>query len=154
MLFNKATAFLFVLTFLSNHVEGRSRLSPNDNERSLQAACRDSPAHWVDVDGFDCLWYAEDPEYACENWGDVAGTNERTANQACCACNGGSKAPAPTPTPPTPSNTNCPPATARAAAFEEEILRLVNEKRAEGATCGSEAMAKKPFPSLKFTNYS
>merc|ERR1712165_372214 len=67
--------------------------------------CQDSPLNWHDDDGerFNCEWYAEN-DY-CERFGDKYFNFGKNANQACCACGGGTTsnpAPVPSPTPPTP----------------------------------------------------
>lgn len=53
--------------------------------------CRDSPYNWYDSDGpgYNCNWYASDSRY-CSAYGSDYRNFGRTANEACCACGGGS----------------------------------------------------------------
>lgn len=158
MIFSKAiTSFL-----LANLLTVQARLGEDNyskdnlNLRSLQT-CEDYPANWEDHFGDDCGWYEE--EGNCEDWGDVdEGTMGFTAVDACCACGGGRletappvpvppptsptpPTPVPPPTPPTPPappvNPACPQISAADAAMEVEVVRLVNELRSTGVTCGS-----------------
>ena len=52
--------------------------------------CRDSPESWHDSDGpmYDCDWYSRDGN--CAKHGNGFANRGKTANQACCACGGGS----------------------------------------------------------------
>lgn len=52
--------------------------------------CTDTPVGWYDSDGpyYDCAWYSEDDN--CAKYGNSYANQGKTANQACCACGGGS----------------------------------------------------------------
>ena len=52
----------------------------------------DSPLKWYDSNGpsYDCEWYRLQ-ESNCENYDDSYANMGKTANEACCACNGGRK---------------------------------------------------------------
>jgi len=54
------------------------------------STCSDSPQGWYDSDGptFSCAWYSEGSN--CEEFGDSFANFGKTANQACCVCDGGS----------------------------------------------------------------
>lgn len=59
--------------------------------------CSDAPKNWHDSDSidYDCEWYTNNKN--CESYGDLyIGEEGKTANQACCACGGGSTSPAST----------------------------------------------------------
>ncbi|CAB9526035.1 metalloproteinase dpy-31 [Seminavis robusta] len=58
-------------------------------ERLLQnEECSDVPLGWYDAHGDSCLWYADGTR--CDDYGSGNGNFGKTANQACCACGGGS----------------------------------------------------------------
>ena len=48
---------------------------------------------WFDADGeqFNCAWYSAQPHYRCMVYGDRSRHDGMTANDACCACGGGSR---------------------------------------------------------------
>jgi hypothetical protein len=52
--------------------------------------CTDSPMGWFDGLGskYNCIWYAQDNN--CETYGNDTPNFGKTANEACCACGGGS----------------------------------------------------------------
>lgn len=58
---------------------------------SSDGLCTDDPVGWHDSDGalYHCGWYGGRVD-ACERYGDGYANMGRTANQACCACGGGS----------------------------------------------------------------
>jgi len=80
-----------------------SSVSPSSSE------CVNSPIDWHDSDNsvFDCNWYAQGDN--CGSFGDGYANNGATANQACCACGGGSRGSGPSqPTPAPPGTNPCP----------------------------------------------
>jgi trypsin len=44
------------------------------------------PPGWVDEDDFGCDWYTDEAPWGCDEYGNTPGSNNLTANQACCAC--------------------------------------------------------------------
>jgi hypothetical protein len=69
--------------------------------------CQDSPLGWYDSDGpdYNCGWYSLGDN--CAKHGDsYSGQGGKTANEACCACGGGTTSN--DPSPPTPSPTQSP----------------------------------------------
>ena len=71
----------------------RAPTSPPTPEVGENAECQDSPINWVDAEGDGCSWYEGGVfSWRCSTYGDdFAGTNGRTANEACCGCGGGSR---------------------------------------------------------------
>ncbi len=63
----------------------------SSSEDTPSSSCSDSPSGWYDSDGpqFNCNWYASDPRY-CSYYGSYYKNFDKTANQACCVCGGGS----------------------------------------------------------------
>jgi hypothetical protein len=61
----------------------RRNLAANDGQE-----CSDMPLGWYDSTGDNCLWYAEGTR--CNDFGGTDKKFGKTANQACCACGGGS----------------------------------------------------------------
>ena len=61
--------------------------SPSENTHS-PSSCVDDPHGWVDIDGDGCDYYAENGR--CSKLGDLFTNHGKTANDACCACGGGS----------------------------------------------------------------
>jgi subtilisin family serine protease len=55
------------------------------------APCQDEPDGWYEKGSpqFNCGWYAQSPASNCGTWGDSFENFGKTANQACCACGGG-----------------------------------------------------------------
>ena len=53
------------------------------------SGCTDTPLGWFDADGelYDCKWYAQGNN--CETYGSGYMHLDKTANEACCACGGG-----------------------------------------------------------------
>uniref|UniRef100_A0A7S3VF40 Ricin B lectin domain-containing protein n=1 Tax=Chaetoceros debilis TaxID=122233 RepID=A0A7S3VF40_9STRA len=53
------------------------------------SGCTDNPLGWFDADGdkYDCRWYAEGNN--CETYGNGYKNLDKTANEACCTCGGG-----------------------------------------------------------------
>ena len=62
-------------------------------------SCTDTP-RWYDIDGshYNCQWYSQNNR--CRKYGNSYENFGKTANEACCACGGGSKGGAPSPSPP------------------------------------------------------
>ena len=79
------------------------------DDRTLQNECVDAPLGWFDSFGDNCDWYAEG--FNCEDFGSLDLSFGKTANQACCACGGGSALEAPDMEPTfdfdPPPNTGC-----------------------------------------------
>jgi hypothetical protein len=74
-------------------VQGKNVANEPIEERDLQA-CQDLFGYngeWFDSDGatYDCNWYGSD-SYYCSSYGSSYSNYGFTANQACCACGGGS----------------------------------------------------------------
>jgi len=68
-------------------------LSPTPSPVAGQ--CSDAPKNWHETTSidYDCGWYANNVN--CETYGNkYIGEEGKTANQACCACGGGSTSPA------------------------------------------------------------
>jgi hypothetical protein len=70
--------------------------------------CMDSPSGWYDGNGaqYNCDWYASDATNRCGSYAEAnaISANARSANDACCVCNGGYqlvREPTPAPTAPT-----------------------------------------------------
>mmetsp|Transcript_12148 Transcript_12148/g.18449 ORF Transcript_12148/g.18449 Transcript_12148/m.18449 type:complete len:271 (-) Transcript_12148:62-874(-) len=68
-----------------------SEVAESDNiERlDLLSPCTDTPSGWHDKDGYDCDWYARTTQ-SCSFYGHLFANQGLTANEACCACGGGS----------------------------------------------------------------
>jgi hypothetical protein len=75
----------------SPHQEWRGNQARR-RERHLtdQQDCVDNPPGWYDFFGDNCEWYADSSN--CEDYGSDNKKFGKTANQACCACGGGSTA--------------------------------------------------------------
>jgi len=58
----------------------------HDNGSSTE--CKDL-SDWIDSDGDECGWYEMNEKKGCPIEGDVIGTNDVTASEACCHCGGG-----------------------------------------------------------------
>jgi subtilisin family serine protease len=69
----------------------RADLAYDFLQNGNKTLCVDSPIGWYDNDGpiYNCEWYAEGSK--CADEGDFYSNHGKTANQACCACNGGSQ---------------------------------------------------------------
>ena len=76
---------------------GSETLVGNGNADIYGSICTTST--WYDSDGpfFDCDWYAAYPEMTCHWYGDDFENFGMTANQACCACGGGTSNAVPAP---------------------------------------------------------
>ncbi len=57
----------------------------SDNNNNNNESCTDKD--WVDDYGDSCSWYATNNR--CNILGEITGTNDWTANEACCVCGGG-----------------------------------------------------------------
>ena len=73
-------------------------------------SCEDSPDNWHDSDGsqYDCQWYSN--EDRCTKYGHSYSNFGKTAQEACCSCNGGVSNPMSnevTTSPPTAATTTC-----------------------------------------------
>lgn len=66
------------------------RILQGDDPIPPIGVCADFPEDWNDQFGsfYDCAWYAEGSN--CERFGDDYANDGKTANEACCACGGGS----------------------------------------------------------------
>ena len=133
-------------------------MTEEEEERYLQS-CQDSLANWHNSRGedFTCDWYSRFNR--CERWGDSFENMGTTANQACCVCGGGSDGGDSGDRDSDSGNGNgsgeddsggdsnsggnsgsarsgslCPSPSNN--AFEEEVVRLINEARSEGVNCG------------------
>ncbi len=69
----------------------RADLAYNVLKGSGGGSCVDSPVDWYDSDGpfYDCKYYARDNN--CQSFGHGFANFGKTANQACCACGGGTR---------------------------------------------------------------
>jgi len=69
---------------------GFDTLPPSDSSDGL---CTDDPVGWHDSDGpnYHCGWYSGGD--SCDRYGNGYANMGRTANEACCACGGGSSTP-------------------------------------------------------------
>ncbi len=72
----------------------RNLLGETKDESGLRGlqddSCTDLPDGWYDKSGDNCAWYAEGTN--CHDYGSQNRNFGKTANQACCACGGGSSA--------------------------------------------------------------
>ena len=61
----------------------------SDSSNDGTIICTDSPLGWYDSDGkaYDCYWYATN-DY-CAMYGHMYKNHNKTANDVCCACGGG-----------------------------------------------------------------
>lgn len=84
---------------VSVRLEGSGSEEGNSNGGNQ---CKDT-SNWYDADGpfYNCEWYASNDSY-CATYGNGARNFGKTANEACCACQGGTSSkqtPSPTPAP-------------------------------------------------------
>lgn len=82
------------------HKEGEFDLTANQaccacGGGDIPRQCTDEDDWFVSHNGKDhtCDWFAKDPDTRCEKHGNRVGEDNMTADEACCACGGGSDAP-------------------------------------------------------------
>ena len=78
--------------FCGGGINGTITPSPIDSDRPTKApsesSCMDHPG-WADIFGDNCIWYEFNDSPGCPSTGDQFEGDQRSANEACCYCGGG-----------------------------------------------------------------
>ena len=82
-----------VSSILSCLVSSLALIAASKVDTSAQRDCTDSPPGWTDAVKNECAWYNEFPDLRCGNIASLFPRRGRTADNACCACDGGDLAP-------------------------------------------------------------